>query len=108
MMEREPLVFGNPDLPLTVGNFVAWLERQFEPHVEEEKENREEIRQLTLMLTGNGEPKSGMKYKVDDMWQTSQRISGWFTLNKMLWVIFVGALGAIAAVISILHNLGFV
>ena len=105
--KKKPLVFGDPKAALTVGTFVQWLEERFEPHAEKEEAQAKQIEQVNKALLGNGTPEEGVKYKVDSMWETTQKVEVLLTAGRRIWLSFVSLLGAAAMTAAIGHNLGW-
>ena len=106
MSKHEPLVFGDPEAPLTVGVFVRWLEEVMIPHMEKENEQAKLIGDVWLMITGNGHPEDGIAFQHKEMWETSKRIDTSLRLGKLVWAGGLSLLGALAAVLAIGRTLG--
>ncbi len=107
MNKREPLVFGDPSAPMTIGTFVRWLEEQFDPHDLRDAEQSRSIAEVNVAILGNGDPTKGIKHKVESMWDIAQKADAYMDFTKRIWRIVLGVLGGVATITVIGHNVGW-
>ena len=105
--QNDPLVFGDPEQPLTVGVFVRWLEEHFAPHIARDECQTKAIHEINIAVTGNGDPARGMKTRVDEMWATSQKLDAALNIGRLAWRTAAAVLALAATVAVIGHNVGW-
>ena len=107
MSDKEPLVFGDPEQPLSIGVFVRSLEDYFHPHDQLERSNKDAICAIQTTLRGNGTESGGMECKVNEMWKTSQKVDTVLQLGKWIWGSILSLTALIAAAVAIGQNLNW-
>ena len=104
MGDKEPIVFGDPQAPLSVGAFVRWLEGPFATHEALERENKTVVQSIQNTLKGNGDQKTGMEFKVGDMWATSQKVDAALKVSTIVIGVILTFVTLVSGVVSIGRN----
>jgi hypothetical protein len=100
MEQKEPLVFVDPNKPLSVGTFVRWLDEHFNPHTERDICQSKKIDTINIALIN-------MKHKVEGMWEVMQKIDTILSVGKWTWYALASVATVVAALVVIASHLGW-
>lgn len=87
--------------PLTHGEFHAWLQENFFPHNELERENRSKVTRLTAAMFGDGNGDSGVHADVKSLMETNTRVNNWLDGIKIIGRLGGWAVGIAMGVVII-------
>jgi hypothetical protein len=99
--KQESVVFGDRNAPLTVGNFVHWLDAYFVPHTKRDDEQTVAIAKLNIAIMGNGNVEESIQHKVNEVWDVAQLAKAYIRLVKWLWIGAIATAGALSYILTI-------